>query len=144
VAKVKVVGAALWTPEGKLVMQRRGPDQRNPGMLGLYGVRVEPREAAETALRRELREEMLWRKGREPAYLRARRIGTFALKCDPDPTITIDYTLFSVGVPSEPDFLDLEGAGSELHSWCGVLDRTDLTPAAGLVLTQAKAEFDRI
>lgn len=55
-----VVSAILWTDDGRVLLQQRDdrPDLRYPGHWTLFGGQVEDREDFETAIRRELMEEL--------------------------------------------------------------------------------------
>ena len=54
----KLVVAALVREEGRILMSRRRPDQAMPNLWEFPGGKVEPGEHPETALARELREEL--------------------------------------------------------------------------------------
>jgi mutator protein MutT len=54
---VRVV-AAVWIEEGRLLVARRGPGQRQAGLWELPGGKVEPGESDGAALERELAEEL--------------------------------------------------------------------------------------
>lgn len=126
----------LTLTDGRIVFQRRTKDAPvSPGLLGLFGGKVEAGETFDEAMDRELEEE---------TSLKVQDLNIGFVQ---------EYTLDFKGTKVEPstfhlywaelanaDFEVYEGDGAEVYSKSEALSRSDLTPSAAYVLNNILKE----
>jgi 8-oxo-dGTP pyrophosphatase MutT (NUDIX family) len=117
-------------PDGRLILQRRTNDAPyGPGLLGLFGGKVEIGETFDECLRREVVEET----NLSPNELNIELIGDFTLPKSKDFNEMRHFYLFKSEV-MDLNFEVYEGTGSEAYTVDELKHRTDLIISAQYVI----------
>jgi 8-oxo-dGTP pyrophosphatase MutT (NUDIX family) len=128
----RIALAVLTLPDGRLVFQRRdGGAPVSPHLLGLFGGHLEPGEAPEAAMARELEEETSLRAAE--CALRRSTVLELPAASGGHPADRIEVTVFTGSAP-HAEFAVFEGAGAEVYAREVALGRDDLAPTARAVL----------
>jgi 8-oxo-dGTP pyrophosphatase MutT (NUDIX family) len=128
--------AVVFTWNGDLILQRRDAGApNNPNTLGFFGGHVESGENADSAIRRELKEET----DLEVPKLEFRHLFDVQIPvADVGGEQGID-SIYTCRL-SSPDFTVKEGKGAEIYALNQLIDRKDIAPYSKVILSKLLKE----
>ena len=129
----RISGALLFTPEGQLALEERGPHEQSAGRLSLIGGGAEADETPDLTISRELKEET----GLDPDELGLSHVVQIRIPSRVTGRDDLEYDVFVGRLPANCTTLTVDGRSAVLVDPFDLSNyRGRFTSVAGYVITQ--------